>query len=368
VFAQRFPVFFTALLVAALSVSAPRPAVADDDGYTITDLGALPDKGKPYSAMWQQTINNAGVVVADANADPSSLFFNGFIGDSPFISINGTITPLPELPDATGTTPEHINNKGQVVGRYTPAGAYNEPVLWDKGVIQVLPVLPGDNRGNALTINDRGQAAGYSANTTAGTRFAVVWDKGTVSELTPLPGGGGFDEALGINEKGQVVGWSGPAPGSEHIAFWDKDGSVHDLGTLGGAFGDAYQINNKGQVVGTSATATNPNGDPFLWDDGVLTDLGYPTGDVFGVAADINHKGQIVGLSASDPNDPTTYHALLLEKGKMTDLQTKIPAHSGWQLVWALGINERGQIVGTGLLHGNFRACLLTPRDERRDR
>jgi probable HAF family extracellular repeat protein len=293
----------------------PQPAAADD-GYTVTDLGALPDKGKPYSTTWQQCINNAGVVAAYANADPMSLFFNGFIGDSPFISNNGTITLLPELPDAIGTTPEHINNNGQVVGRYTPAGAYNQPVLWNQGVIQVLPVLPGDNRGNALTINDRGQAAGYSANTTAGTRLAVVWDKGTISVLTPLPGGGGFDEALGLNEKGQTAGWSGPAPGSEHIAFWDKDGSVQDLGTLGGAWGDGYQINKKGQIVGQSSTATNPNGDPFLWDNGVLTDLSYPTGDVFGVALDINNQGQIVGMSGSDFSNPNTYHALLWERAR----------------------------------------------------
>jgi probable HAF family extracellular repeat protein len=358
VFARRHPVFVSALLFAALALSTPWPAAAGE-GYTVTDLGALP--GKLNSAVWQQTINNAGVVVAYANADPLSLFNNGFIGDSPFLWQKGTITPLPELPDATGTTPEHINNNGTVVGRYTPLDRPNQPVLWDHGVIRVLPVLRGDNRGNAITINDRGQAAGYSANTTAGTRLAVVWYKGTVSVLTPLPGGGGFDEALGINEKGQIVGWSGPGPGQEHIALWGKDGSVHDLGTLGGAFGDGYKINNKGQVVGTSATATNGNGDPFLWDDGVLTDLGYPTGDVFGVAADINNHGQIVGLSASDPNDPTTYHALLWEKGKMTDLQKKIPAHSGWQLVWALGINERGQIVGVGLHEGFLRACLLTP-------
>jgi probable HAF family extracellular repeat protein len=94
-----------------------------------------------------------------------------------------------------------------------------------------------------------------------------------------------------------------------------------------------------------------------------LTDLGYPVGDVFGVAADINNHGQIVGLSAGDPSDWTTYHALLWQNGRMINLQTKIPANSGWQLLWALGINDRGQIVGVGFHQatGNLRACLLTP-------
>jgi probable HAF family extracellular repeat protein len=359
-FAKRFSIIVSALLCAAVALFTARAAVADDR-YTVTDLGALP--GKPHSAVWQQSINNAGVVVAYANASAESLFNNGFIGDSPYLWQNGAIIPLPEMPDSIGTTPEHINNNGQMVGRYTPLGEHNQPVLWDQGVIQVLPVLPGDNRGNAITINDLGQAAGYSANTMTGTRLAVIWQQGIVSALTPLPGGGGYDEALGINDKGQVVGWSGPFPGAEHIAFWNTDGSVHDLGTLGGDWGDGYKINNRGQVVGQSSTATNPNGDPFLWENGVLTDLGYPVGDVFGVAADINNHGQIVGLSAADPSDWTTYHALLWENGRMINLQTKIPANSGWQLLWALGINDRGQIVGVGFHQstGNLRACLLTP-------
>jgi len=357
-FAKRFPVFVSALLLAALALAAPRSAAAD--GYTVTDLGALP--GKPYSGEWQQTINNAGVVAAYANADADALFFNGYVGDSPYIWNKGAITPLPELPNATDTIPFHINNNGTVVGRSNAPqlGQYNQPVLWDKGVIHVLPVLPGDNKGGALSINDRGQASGYSANPDTGVRHAAVWYKGTVSQLTPLPGGGIWDEALAVSQNGRFAGYSGPASGSEHIAVWDKDGSVHDLGTLGGAWGDAVQINNKGQVVGYSATATNPNGEPFLWENGVLTDLGMLSGDILGDAVDINNKGEAVGFSASNPNDETTYHALLWKDGVITNLQTKI-ADPSWQLLFAAGINEQGQIVGEGLHNGILRAFLLSP-------
>jgi len=359
-FGRRLAVFVSALLFAALALAAPRPA-APGDGYTVTDLGALP--GKPYSGEWQQTINNAGVVAAYANSSADDLFYDAFVGDSPYIWNKGAITPLPEPPDATDTVSFHINNNGQVVGRSNAPqfGEYNQPVLWEKGGIQVLPLLPGDDKGAALSINDRGQAVGYSANPGIGIRRAVVWYGGTVSQLSPLPTGGMWDEAVGLNEKGQFVGYSGPAPGQEHIALWEKDGSVHDLGTLGGAWGDAFKINNNGQVIGQSATASNPNGEPFLWDNGVITDLGMVAGDTFGQALDINMKGQIVGLSAGDPNDESTYHALLWENGVMTDLQTMIPADSGWILLAAAGINEHGQIVGGGLHNGVLRACLLTP-------
>src|SRR5436190_19902379 len=43
------------------------------------------------------------------------------------------------------------------------------------------------------------------------------------------------------------------------------------------------------------------------------------------------------------------------------DLQTKIPADSGWTLLGASGINEHGQIVGNGLHDGILRAFLLGP-------
>src|SRR5437870_1084647 len=112
---QRFTVRLALAALAALALSTARPAAADN--YTITDLGAL--LGKPNSAAWQQTINNAGVIAAYANASAADLFFNGFIGDSPFLWKNGTIAPLPELPGAIDTIPFHINNVGQMVGRST---------------------------------------------------------------------------------------------------------------------------------------------------------------------------------------------------------------------------------------------------------
>jgi hypothetical protein len=54
--------------------------------------------------------------------------------------------------------------------------------------------------------------------------------------------------------------------------------------------------------------------------------------------------------------------AFLWEGGVMRDLNALIPEGSGWRLVRAQAINERGQITGLGILNGEFRAFLLTPR------
>jgi len=92
-----------------------------------------------------------------------------------------------------------------------------------------------------------------------------------------------------------------------------------------------------------------------------MSDLGVLGDDVFSVALDINNKGQIVGFSGASIIDITTSHALLWANGAMIELQTQIAADSGWTLLTAAGINERGQISGYGIHDGQYRAFLLTP-------
>lgn len=354
---QRYITRLALAALAALALAMTRPAAAD--GYTVTDLGALP--GKPYSSTWQQAINNNGEIAAYANSSVSDLVNETYFGDASFLWKNGVIAPLPGLPNSFDTIAFSLNNKGQAVGRSTPDGERNHAVLWDHGVIQLLGELPGDNKSAALQINDRGQAVGYSQKPVAdgNDRRAALWYKGAVSRLPSLPGGGGYDEGLGVNEQGQIAGFSGQSYGLEHIAVWEK-GAVTDLGTLGGDWGDGYAINNKGQIAGASATASGDE-HAFLGEKGILIDLGVADGDVFSAALSINIQGQVVGYSGSDPDDITKDHALLWANGVMTDLQTKIPAGSGLTIIMALGINDGGQIVAQGILNGTLRAVLLTP-------
>jgi hypothetical protein len=52
---------------------------------------------------------------------------------------------------------------------------------------------------------------------------------------------------------------------------------------------------------------------------------------------------------------------VLFEDGRVIDLNTLLPANSGRTLTEARDINDRGQIVGTGVVNGRQRAFLLTP-------
>jgi probable HAF family extracellular repeat protein len=102
---------------------------------------------------------------------------------------------------------------------------------------------------------------------------------------------------------------------------------------------------------------------PALWQDGSLIELEIFPGDPLGFAEQINNRGQIVGASGQGLTDVTHSHSLLWENGTMINLQTQIPADSGWVLQQAYSINDRGQIGGFGLHNGQIRAYLLTPTE-----
>jgi probable HAF family extracellular repeat protein len=82
----------------------------------------------------------------------------------------------------------------------------------------------------------------------------------------------------------------------------------------------------------------------FTWRDGVSVDLGtldnLPNGESAGIA--INDKGQIAGFSSGLG---FRSHAILVADGQMKDLGT-IPANQPYATSIAMGINNRGWVVG----------------------
>jgi probable HAF family extracellular repeat protein len=109
-----------------------------------------------------------------------------------------------------------------------------------------LGTLGTDAMSAATGINDRGQVVGWSKNA-AGRRHAFLWQNGTMTALGTS--GETWSEAADINERGLAVGWGFTSPGRYHALLW-KDGATMDFGTLGGTESSAYAINNRDQIVG----------------------------------------------------------------------------------------------------------------------
>jgi len=69
--------------------------------------------------------------------------------------------------------------------------------------------------------------------------------------------------------------------------------ALTDLGTLGGSHSEALAINGRGQVAGFSTTATGER-HAFFWDGGAMRDLGTFTGGTFGTPfVALNGAGQL---------------------------------------------------------------------------
>ncbi len=343
---------FTLLAVSAHAQTTPR--------YSVTDLGTL---GGTESAA--AAINNQGQVVGGADTAKK--------GKGPefvthvFVWQNGRMKAVPGL-DGIHAYVVAVNARGQMAGAYSAnplkskfAAARFEP----NGTARLVGSFPVKQRGYSLSqadaINAKGQMAGVSNNQ------AFFWDGAKIKKLLPPPG---FrtSEARAVNDSGQAAGKAdrGPATATRTRAlFWAANGKVTDLGVLPGYTDSVGRaMNNRGQVVGwVSAAGTGVNKfsfryQAFVWEKGRMRGLGSIPRIKDSKAAAINVKGQIVGNAYYKSDEA----ALLWQGGKVYELNTLIPAGSGWKLQNALGINDRGWIVGNGIHNGIRRGFVLKPR------
>jgi probable HAF family extracellular repeat protein len=224
----------------------------------------------------------------------------------------------------------------------------------------------------ALLMNERGQVAGISYTSSTPNPSGVptvdsfVWDQGKMTDLGSF--GGTFTEPGWLNERGQIVGFSNlPGDATAHPFLWSRAEGLKDLGTLEGTFGLATWINEGGEVVGSATTQGDQVQFAFLWKDGVMRGLGTVAGDACSVAFNINSRGQVVGSSVSADNCfGDSGHAFLWEHGgPMIDLNDFVPPDANLTLTQGDFINDRGEILVTGMLsNGDLRTVLLIPCDE----
>ncbi|MHC4913405.1 MAG: hypothetical protein ACYTE5_10490, partial [Planctomycetota bacterium] len=165
-----------------------------------------------------------------------------------------------------------INDEGQVVGESTTPDGHYHAFLWQDGVMTDMGVIGtgpyGAEISCAKSINNHGQAVGYSALDIEWPDHAFLWEDGQMQDLGTF--GGYESSATCINNIGQVVGRFINSAG-EYRAFLWENGSVIDIGTLDGGITYAHGINDDGQVVGMSYKTSTGSMHGFEWSNGIMT-------------------------------------------------------------------------------------------------
>ena len=226
---------------------------------------------------------------------------------------------------------------------------------------------------------------------------------GQASALPAMAGvdpfyGGLHTKAHGINNLGQLVGTGKEAEPNfyTHAVLWqNKDTEAMDLGFLGQGipvnYSVAYGVNDSSHVVGNSNVGSQVHA--FLWRNGQMIDLGASNGLQHSEAYAISNTGFIAGKSilnaviweydVADPDSTPTFRQLPIPSGFFSATPTAVsdsgdvvgyagsPNIDAHAILWrngvaidlgvwpgghfsvANGINNLGQIVGTGTVAGD---------------
>jgi probable HAF family extracellular repeat protein len=317
---------------------------------TLTDLGLLPG-GTASRAL---AINTAGNVAGLAT--DSTFALQRPIWDA---NTGAIIRTADNLDPASTAVPEHINDIGEMVGTEEFGGRLYRGVYWNpQGRAFGLRPLPGVDpvfgpvhvKGHG--INNLGQMVGASQESAPNFFLhAVLWqNKDTSPQDLGFLGTGTYgndSEAYGINDLTHIVGNS--AVGTAIRAFLWRNGRMIDLGALSGqVVSEAIAINNSGLVVGKS------NFYPVAWrydvanatSTAAIQQLPIPAGFFSAQPAAVNDSGDVAGYAGSPSIDA---HAVLWRNGRAIDLGVWPGGHYSV----ATGINNFGQIVGTGTVAGD---------------
>lgn len=317
--------------------------------YGIADVGTL---GGLES--YATGINNAGDVVGGAKISSGLT--------RAFVRRNGVMTNLGTLGSLSYSSANDINEAGDVVGVAAAAanlwGSTAQPFLVRAGSWTDLDPFNLGVYATATGINNSGLVIGTNSFAGTGTLDSFLWSSGLPNAQARLPGDTcRISYGTGLNNYGEAVGFTAqPGACGSNSAVVYRAGGVFALPTLGGDNSNAEHITDGGTIVGTAELPTGQNR-AVMWFNGQVTNLGTLGGSSFALSA--SDDGIVVGYYIDNRSQQRAFVSMY---GNMFDLNGLIPANTGWRLLIATDVNERGQIVGQGRNpQGRLRGFILTP-------
>jgi probable HAF family extracellular repeat protein len=160
-----------------------------------------------------------------------------------------------------------------------------------------------------------------------------VADLGTLS-------GNSVSQGYALNDTGEAAGTSSDPTGAIAVMF--SGGRATSISTLRSDVSVATAMSGTGEVVGYNIFYSNPNSEfqAFLYSNGSMTNINSASLFPSGTAAwGVNNSGEVVGTGYLNSS---SFHAFLYSGGKMVDL-----GPPGSYQASAVAINNSGQIVGS---------------------
>jgi probable HAF family extracellular repeat protein len=235
-----------------------------------------------------------------------------------------------------------MNDKGDVVG-----GVYGTFTgwIWHEGTLTPIPALPGstDGRSEAFGLNDRGQVVGFSAGR------PYLWHRGHLRDTGAFPGlfAGGMD----INERGVFLGAVSGFSSLQFQPFLQFGPLVRALDALpGDTYALAYRINERGVVMGSSGTRA------VIWKRGRIQQLGLLPGASDSIAGGINERNDVSGeIRFNGGSDSVA--VIWRDDGEIVQLPSLFTG--AFSRARAVSINDRGQLVGDNQSSDGGTAAVL---------
>lgn len=264
---------------------------------------------------------------------------------APKTSANAPTYTTIDVPQASSTTPNGINDRGAIVGSYLDAPGVQHGFLLYNGTCYTIDI-PGATATSPQGINNRGEIVGYyfinSFDQFGGsvtTFHGFLLNSQGLTILDVLSGAPGTTQAFGINDKGQVVGSYSDLGYTQHGFLW-SGGVYTTIDDPQSVFGTvAVGINNTGQIVGNYSDASYTQ-HGFLFSGSAYTTIDGSATSYATYLNGINNRGQISGYD-SDTGD----NSFIFYRNAFTTIADPKDTPGGFS-TYAEGINSSGQVVG----------------------
>jgi probable HAF family extracellular repeat protein len=224
------------------------------------DLGTLGGQDCAANHSVAYALNDERQVVGFSCSDASSE--RAFI----WTETDGMVS-LGTLGGPFSSRAHHINNSGQVVGVSQTDQGTEHAFLWTQSAGMRDLGTFGGNRSVARSINEAGEIAGDSYTVDNTIHHGFLWTEAAgMRKLFGLAGSGG---AYGINQSGQVVGWSVNGDGFDRATGWGfappPPVNHPPVAIAGGPYAGV-----EGSAIAFSGSGTDPDGDQlvFKWSFG----------------------------------------------------------------------------------------------------